>query len=107
MITEKDTVKGISRKYVFESAEVLTDGQKTKQPEPFVYASLISEAYGIDSNQQAKATIQIPYILVDGTQLRGEVASGACFLRGRRPSIGNKNEDICRSDQGSHAQNAD
>lgn len=107
MITEKDTVKVSARKYVLESAEVLTNRQETKQPEPFVYASLIFEAYSIESNQQAKTTIQISYIVVDGTRLRGELASGARFSRGRRSSIGNENEDICGSYERSHAQNAD
>ena len=86
---------------------MLTDGQETKQPEPFVYASLIFEAYGIESNEQAKTTIQISYVLVDGTRLRGQLASGARFLRGRRFSVGNENEGICGSYKGSHAQNAD
>ena len=49
--------QGISWEYALESTEVLTDGQEAKQPEPFVYASLISEAYGVEPNQQAKATI--------------------------------------------------
>ena len=86
---------------------MLTEGQETKQPEPFVYASLILEAYGIEYNQQAKSPIHISYILVDGTWLRGQLASGARFLRGRRSSVGNENEGISGSYKGSHAQKAD
>ena len=85
---------------------MLTDGQQTKQPEPFVYASLIFEAYDIECDQQAKTTIQISYILVDRTRLRGELAPGARFPRGRRSNVGNENEGICGSYEGSHAQNA-
>ena len=86
---------------------MLTDGQEAQQPEPLVYASLIFEAYGIESNQQAKTTIQISYVLVDGTRRRGQLASGARFLRGRRSIVGNENEDIGGSYKGSHAQNTD
>ena len=59
---------------------MLTDGQEAKQPEPFVYASLIFEAYSIESTQQAKTSIQISYILVDWTRLRSELASGSSLV---------------------------
>lgn len=85
----------------------LTNRQQQQHPEAFVYAFLILERYGIESDKEAQSSVEIGYILLDWPQLCLRLMCGFCASRRLGPRCGYEDKDVRCRYEGSHAEEAE